>query len=46
MYKTDCDEFDVMIELDTTKRVQAAAISLSTTEDHEPQWYCWVQWSL
>jgi hypothetical protein len=35
-----------MIELDTIRRVQAAAVSLSNTGDHEPQWYCSVQWSL
>jgi hypothetical protein len=44
MYETDRDELDVMIELDTMKRVQAVAISLSTTGDHELQWYCSVQW--
>lgn len=35
-----------MIELGAMKRVQAAAVSLSTTGDHEPQWYCSMQWPL
>jgi hypothetical protein len=46
MYETGRDELDLMIELDMMKRVQAAAISLSITGDHEPQWYCSVQWPL
>ncbi|KAI9686291.1 MAG: hypothetical protein M1820_010673 [Bogoriella megaspora] len=45
-YETGRDELDLMIELDTVRRVQAAAVSLSTTGDHEPQWYCSVQWPL
>ncbi len=45
-YETGRDELDLMIELDTIRRVQAAAVSLSTTGDHEPQWYCSVQWPL
>jgi hypothetical protein len=46
MYETGRDELDVMIKLDMMKRVQAAAVSLSTTGDYEPQWYCSVQWPL
>lgn len=45
-YTTGRDDLDLMIELDAMKGVQAAAISLSTTGDHEPQWYCSVQWPL
>ncbi|KAF1997085.1 hypothetical protein P154DRAFT_471486 [Amniculicola lignicola CBS 123094] len=45
-YETGRDEIDLMIELDMIRRVQAAAVSLSSTGDHEPQWYCSVQWPL
>jgi len=37
MYETGRDDLDLMIELDAMKRVQAAAVSLSTTGNHEPQ---------
>lgn len=40
MYETGRDERDIMIKLDMMKRVQAAAVLLSTTGDHEPQWHC------
>lgn len=36
-YETGRDDLDLM---------QAAAVSLSTTGDHELQWYCSVQWPL
>lgn len=45
-YEIGRDELDLMIELDAMKRVLAADVSLSTIEDHEPQWYCLVQWPL
>jgi hypothetical protein len=45
-YETGRDELDLIMELDTIRRVQAAAVSLSTIRDHKPQWYCSVQWPL
>lgn len=44
--ETGRDDLDLMIELDAMKRVHTAAVSLSTTGDYEPQWYCSVQWPL
>lgn len=33
-------DLDVIIELDAMKKVHTAAVSLSTTGDHEPQRCC------
>ena len=45
-YETGCDDLNLIIKQNAIKRVQAAAVLLSTIGDYKPQWYCSVQWPL